>query len=170
MYLLRKSASSVCRVDHGRSSLSYVFIHGFDLYSQIQHRQKHSRSIHPYLPDRFRHSSLLSFSDLSVPTLPDTDTAMAADLTRATLVRNPDYERNGLKSYVRALQKYRITPTVNGPYCHASKPESDVQGVFTDHAGKILTREFQLVKRDAETARAGTVPVCLSGLERSDWC
>jgi hypothetical protein len=95
---------------------------------------------------------------------------MAADLTRATLVRNPDYERNGLKSYVRALQKYRITPTVNGPYCHASKPESDVQGVFTDHAGKILTQEFQLVKRDAETARAGTVPVCLSGLERSDWC
>ena len=95
---------------------------------------------------------------------------MAADLTRATLVRNPDYERNGLKSYVRALQKYRFTPTVNGPYCHASEPESDVQGVFTDHAGKILTQEFQLVKRDAETARAGTVPVCLSGLERSDWC
>lgn len=30
---------------------------------------------------------------------------MAADLTRATLVRNPECERNGMKSYVRALQK-----------------------------------------------------------------
>ena len=41
---------------------------------------------------------------------------MAEDLGRATLVRNPEYERNGLKSYVRALQKYGITPTVDGPY------------------------------------------------------
>jgi len=41
---------------------------------------------------------------------------MADDLGRATLVRNPEYERNGLKSYVRALQKYGITPTVDGPY------------------------------------------------------
>jgi hypothetical protein len=41
---------------------------------------------------------------------------MATDLGRATLVRNPEYERNGLKSYVRALQKYGITPTVDGPY------------------------------------------------------
>ena len=38
---------------------------------------------------------------------------MADDLGRATLVRNPEYERNGLKSYVRALG---ITPTVDGPY------------------------------------------------------
>lgn len=41
---------------------------------------------------------------------------MADDLGRATLVRNPEYERNGLKSYARALQRYGITPTVNGPY------------------------------------------------------
>jgi hypothetical protein len=41
---------------------------------------------------------------------------MATDFGRATLVRNPEYERNGLKSYVRALQKYGITPTVDGPY------------------------------------------------------
>lgn len=27
------------------------------------------------------------------------------DLTRATLVRNPDYERSGIRSYVRALHK-----------------------------------------------------------------
>ncbi|GAB7335343.1 hypothetical protein MBLNU13_g07734t2 [Cladosporium sp. NU13] len=41
---------------------------------------------------------------------------MADNLGRATLVRNPEYERNGLKSYVRALQKYGITPTVDGPF------------------------------------------------------
>ena len=41
---------------------------------------------------------------------------MADDLGRATLVRNPEYERNGLKSYARALQRYGITPTVTGPY------------------------------------------------------
>jgi len=90
---------------------------------------------------------------------------MATDTLRATLVRNPEYERNGLKSYVRALQKYNITPTVNGPYCLASKPESDVQGVFTDHSSKILTQGYQLVKRNAETARAGTVPVRLARTE-----
>jgi len=95
--------------------------------------------------------------------------AMAADLTRATLVRNPEYERNGLKSYVRALQKYGITPTVEGPYSLASKPqEPNVQGVFTDHGGKIVTQEFQLVKRNAETARAGTVPVSSLRIRRTD--
>jgi hypothetical protein len=118
----------------------------------------------PYLPDQFQYSSLpYHFSQTyHIPALPTTYIAMAADPARTTLVRNPEYERNGLKSYVRALQKYNITPTVHGPYCLASKPESDVQGVFTDHGEKILTQEFRLVKRDAETARAGIVPVRLT--------
>lgn len=41
---------------------------------------------------------------------------MAEDFGRASLVRNPDYKRDGFKSYMRALQKYDITPTVEGPY------------------------------------------------------
>jgi hypothetical protein len=118
----------------------------------------------PIIPNtaRYHHSPTYQTS-----ALPTAYFAMAADLTHATLVRNPEYERNGLKSYVRALQKYGITPTVPGPYCLASKPESDVQGTFTDHSGKILTQEFQLVKRDAETAHAGTVPVRLTDPERT---
>jgi hypothetical protein len=113
----------------------------------------------PIIPKTARYHPSATYQTSALPTA---YIAMAADLTHATLVRNPEYERNGLKSYVRALQKYGITPTVPGPYCLASKPESDVQGTFTDHSGKILTQEFQLVKRDAETAHAGTVPVRLT--------
>lgn len=60
---------------------------------------------------------------------------MADDLGRATLVRNPEYERNGLKSYVRALQKYGITPTVDGPF--SGRP-GEVQVRIDSLRGEIL--------------------------------
>jgi hypothetical protein len=159
MCLLR----SVCRIEYGRASLDAVLTNDFDVYSKTRHRQKRSIPISnptcSIIPNTARYHPSPTYQTSALPTA---YIVMAADLTHATLVRNPEYERNGLKSYVRALQKYGITPTVPGPYCLASKPESDVQGTFTDHSGKILTQEFQLVKRDAETAHAGTVPVCLS--------
>lgn len=87
---------------------------------------------------------------------------MAADLTRATLARNPDYERNGLKSYVRALQKYGIKPTVLGPYRHSSQVTPPFEGIIAaEYFTKPVTRTHKLLKRDAESGRAGQVPVCV---------
>jgi hypothetical protein len=40
---------------------------------------------------------------------------MAANLGRAKLVRNPDFEKKGLEAYKRAARRYGITPTVDGP-------------------------------------------------------
>ena len=46
---------------------------------------------------------------------------MAGTLSRGTLVRNANYQRNGLKSYVHALKKFGIGPTVDGPYCRVNQ-------------------------------------------------
>lgn len=72
---------------------------------------------------------------------------MADDLGRATLVRNPEYERNGLKSYVRALQKYKITPTVDGPY--SGRP-GEVQVSPNPFSDKILGRADPVQVEDVE--------------------
>ncbi|KIY04193.1 uncharacterized protein Z520_00886 [Fonsecaea multimorphosa CBS 102226] len=39
-----------------------------------------------------------------------------ASLVRIPIRRNPHYKRNGLKSYVYLLNKYRFNPTIQGPY------------------------------------------------------
>ncbi|KAI1628267.1 aspartic peptidase domain-containing protein [Exophiala viscosa] len=39
-----------------------------------------------------------------------------ASLVRVPIQRNPNYKRNGLKSYVYLLNKYSIKPTLRGPY------------------------------------------------------
>jgi hypothetical protein len=72
---------------------------------------------------------------------------MADDLGRATLVRNPEYERNGLKSYVRALQKYGITPTVEGPF--SGRP-GEVQVGLRALFDRILGRTDLLQVEDVE--------------------
>lgn len=87
---------------------------------------------------------------------------MSTDPTRATLVRNPDYERDGLKSYVRALQKYGIKPTVLGPYRHSSQVTPPFEGIIAaEYVTKPLNRAHRLLKRDAESGRTGQVPVCV---------
>ena len=42
-----------------------------------------------------------------------------ASVVRIAIKRNPHYKRNGLKSYVYLLNKYSITPSVQGPYTAA---------------------------------------------------
>ncbi|KAM0715583.1 hypothetical protein Q7P37_009081 [Cladosporium fusiforme] len=79
---------------------------------------------------------------------------MAADLTRATLVRNPEYERNGMKSYVRALQKYNISPTLEGPY--RLSREVKQLGSQANLQGHVDSP--QLVKKDADSGHVGEVP------------
>ena len=42
-----------------------------------------------------------------------------SSLVRVPIKRNPQYKRNGLKSYVYLLNKYNIIPTIGGPYAGA---------------------------------------------------
>jgi len=53
---------------------------------------------------------------------------MASNLQRVNLVKNPQYKRNGLKSYGHLLRKYGITPTVEGPFRWENHPHH--QGKF----------------------------------------
>lgn len=49
--------------------------------------------------------------------------------SKLNLILNPKYQRNGLKSYVHLLRKYRFNPTLEGPYFHAASVSQ--QGKFT---------------------------------------
>ncbi|KAH8701918.1 putative aspartic endopeptidase [Talaromyces proteolyticus] len=49
--------------------------------------------------------------------------------TKLKLVLNPKYQRNGRKSYVHLLRKYRFDPTLPGPFFHATRVTQ--QGKFT---------------------------------------
>jgi hypothetical protein len=65
MYLLRNRAYSVCRVDHGRSSLSYVLSSTVSTHEyNIDKITADLYHLLAYLPDHPHHSSLLSLSDL----------------------------------------------------------------------------------------------------------
>ncbi|KAI1327323.1 aspartic peptidase domain-containing protein [Xylariaceae sp. FL0255] len=48
------------------------------------------------------------------------------NLCKVEVVRNQDYERNGLKSYVHLLHKYNIEPTLDGPYVRIDRPHSGI--------------------------------------------
>ncbi|KAK4546892.1 hypothetical protein LTR36_001624 [Oleoguttula mirabilis] len=80
-----------------------------------------------------------------------------ANLSRATLIRNPHHKRNGLKSYVHALKKYGIGPTVEGPYVMIKKVQQ--QGKFSKKVGgKAHVQGHILAKKDATTGQTGDVP------------
>ncbi|KAK5124648.1 hypothetical protein LTR85_001361 [Meristemomyces frigidus] len=80
-----------------------------------------------------------------------------ANLTRATLTRNPHHKRNGLKSYVHALKKYNIGPTIDGPYVMVNKVHQ--QGKFSKKVGgKAHVQGHILAKKDATTGQTGDVP------------
>jgi len=83
-----------------------------------------------------------------------------AGLARGHLILNPNYKRNGLKSYVRALRKWHIAPTVEGPYSVINKISH--QGKFTSAAGhhvggRTRVHKHVLVKKDA-SGQTGEVP------------
>ncbi|KAK5135882.1 hypothetical protein LTR08_004531 [Meristemomyces frigidus] len=88
---------------------------------------------------------------------------MASSLSRATLVRNPHYKRNGLKSYVHALHKFGIGPTVDGPYCMVNQVQQQgSQAILRKYGRKIGGRAHVkghvLAKKDATSGQTGEVP------------
>ncbi|KAI7340858.1 acid protease [Hortaea werneckii] len=88
---------------------------------------------------------------------------MAPGLARATLIRNPHYQRNGLKSYVHALKKWNIGPTVEGPYAMVAQvQQSGAQAILRKFGrkigGKAHVKGHTLAKKDATSGQTGEVP------------
>lgn len=60
-----------------------------------------------------------------------------ASLIRVPIQRNPNYKRNGLKSYVYLLNKYSITPTLRGPYSAAKGKKLLVKQAANGTQGEV---------------------------------
>ena len=96
---------------------------------------------------------------------------MASTLSRATLVVNPHYQRNGLKSYVHALKKFGIGPTVDGPYCMVNQVQQQGSQAILRKTGKKVggkahVQGHVLAKKDATSGQTGEVPVSPSVNDR----
>lgn len=61
---------------------------------------------------------------------------MTGALVRGALKRNHNYRRNGLKSYVHAIQKWNIGPTVDGPYCMVNQVQQQGSQAIMRKFGK----------------------------------
>ncbi|KAF2099786.1 acid protease [Rhizodiscina lignyota] len=83
---------------------------------------------------------------------------MTSNLTRVSLVRNTKYKASGMKSYVSALRKFGIGPTLEGPYFAGSKLAQ--QGKFGKVGGKASVQQHVLQKRTGtgDQATTGEVP------------
>lgn len=93
--------------------------------------------------------------------------ASNANLVRGALKRNPHFARNGLKSYVHAMQKWNIGPTLEGPYSRVNQVhQQGSQAIFKQTGkkvgGRAHVRSHVLAKKDATTGQAGDVPVSFS--------
>lgn len=91
---------------------------------------------------------------------------MAGTLSRGTLVRNANYQRNGLKSYVHALKKFGIGPTIDGPYCMVNQIQQQGSQAILRMTGKKIggrahVQGHVLAKKDATSGETGEVPVSL---------
>lgn len=61
------------------------------------------------------------------------------NLVRGALKINPNYKRNGMKSYVHALKRWNIGPTVDGPYCMVNQIEQQGQQAIFKKFGKKMS-------------------------------
>ena len=89
---------------------------------------------------------------------------MAGALSRGTLVRNANYQRNGLKSYVHALKKFGIGPTIDGPYTMVNQVQQQGSQAILRKTGKSIggkahVKGHVLAKKDATSGETGEVPV-----------
>ncbi|KAF2138485.1 uncharacterized protein K452DRAFT_234009 [Aplosporella prunicola CBS 121167] len=80
--------------------------------------------------------------------------------TRVERVHNPSYQRSGLKSYVYAIRKYNIGPTMDGPYfCCNKVHQQGKHGVGRHIGGRALVQQHVLQKRVDAQNNAGEVTV-----------
>lgn len=88
-----------------------------------------------------------------------------SSLVRGDLVRQAHHKRSGIKSYVHALQKWNITPSLDGPYCrvnqiHQTGSQSILKQFGKSVGGKAKVKQHVLAKKDPTSGQTGDVPVC----------
>lgn len=78
-------------------------------------------------------------------------------LSKLRVVRNPNYKRSGLKSYVSLMNKYGFDSTKEGPYYHISRfNQHGLAGHENHKKGGRIRMDHVLVKRTGNT-QAGEV-------------
>ena len=84
---------------------------------------------------------------------------MATKLSKVKLIHNPKYQRSGPKSYVYLLNKYKISPTTEGPYFVGNKiHHQGKHGENKSVGGKAHVRQHVLQKKATPDGPAGEVP------------
>ncbi|SMR50494.1 unnamed protein product [Zymoseptoria tritici ST99CH_1E4] len=86
-----------------------------------------------------------------------------SSLVRGDLVRQAHHKRSGIKSYVHALQKWNITPSLDGPYCrvnqiHQTGSQSILKQFGKSVGGKAKVKQHVLAKKDPTSGQTGDVP------------
>lgn len=84
--------------------------------------------------------------------------SMAPSLQRIKLVHNPNYQRSGPKSYVFLLNKYKFSPTKEGPYFQINKAHHQGKHGAEQAVGGKTTMEQVLQKKPIDADQAGEVP------------
>ncbi|EME44244.1 hypothetical protein DOTSEDRAFT_71924 [Dothistroma septosporum NZE10] len=88
--------------------------------------------------------------------------ASKSNLVRGALKRNPAHKRNGLRSYVHAMEKWGFGPTLKGPYCRVNHVhQQGQQAVFKATGrrvgGRAHVKGHVLAKTD-QSGQTGDVP------------
>lgn len=89
--------------------------------------------------------------------MPIRPAAIMDGFAKLRVVRNPNYKRSGLKSYVSLMNKYGFDSTKEGPYYHINR--APWRGLTAhEHRKKGGDRtDHVLVKRTSTTGQAGEV-------------
>ena len=62
--------------------------------------------------------------------------ASKSNFVRGALKRNPNHKRDGLRSYVHAMNKWGFGPTIRGPYCRVNQVHQQGQQAVFKQTGK----------------------------------
>ncbi|KAI3334287.1 eukaryotic aspartyl protease [Ustulina deusta] len=84
--------------------------------------------------------------------MPFRPAAIMDGLAKLRVVRNPNYKRSGLKSYVSVMNKYGFDSTKEGPYYHINRVTQRSLAHHEHHKkGGRVHKEYLLVKRTGTT-------------------
>ena len=83
---------------------------------------------------------------------------MATNLQKIKLLHNKNYQPSGLKSYVYLLNKYKFTPTLDGPYHFVTKAQHQGKHGDQEPIGGKTHMSRILHKKASDSDQPGDVP------------
>jgi len=84
-----------------------------------------------------------------------------ASTARVTRVRNPKYQPDGLKSYAYLLNKYKFTPTKEGPFFVRTSTSPARNGAAKKRKNRLGLLFSRIFKTGAPTKASATQPLTL---------